>query len=117
MQELDRLAPEGIAVSRVTVAEVYEGAFGEDDPPLYLKKYRDFLKPFRKLGLNDRIVLRFARIRSDLRKRGLIISDFDILLGATALEHGLTVLTNNRKHFERIAGLSMLSAQRRGSNQ
>ena len=31
-----------------------------------------------------------------------MISDFDMLLGATALHYDLTVLTYNKKHFERI---------------
>jgi predicted nucleic acid-binding protein len=31
------------------------------------------------------------------------------LIGATALRYGLTVLTNNRRHFERIDGLGLLS--------
>ena len=33
----------------------------------------------------------------------------DLLIGATALRHGLTVLTNNSNHFRRIAGLRIES--------
>ena len=31
------------------------------------------------------------------------------LHGATALRHDLTLLSNNRRHFERVQGLSILS--------
>jgi predicted nucleic acid-binding protein len=33
------------------------------------------------------------------------------LIGATALTHGLTLLTNNRRHFERLDSLAIESAQ------
>ena len=36
-----------------------------------------------------------------------LISDFDILLGATALQHGLTVLTFNTRHLSRIPQLKL----------
>jgi len=39
-----------------------------------------------------------------------MIGDFDLLIGATALQHNLTLLTNNRRHFELIEGLSLQSA-------
>jgi tRNA(fMet)-specific endonuclease VapC len=38
-----------------------------------------------------------------------MIGDCDLLIGATALRHNLTLLTNNRRHFERIDGLRMES--------
>ncbi len=50
---------------------------------------------------------KFAEIRALLRRRGELISDFDILLGATALHHDLTVLTYNKRHFERIPDLKL----------
>ena len=94
----------------MTAAEVYEGAHGQPQPESHLKRYRALLRPFRKLGLNERIILRFARLRADLRQRGQLISDFDILLAATALEYGLTVLTRNTRHFNRIPGLQLYTA-------
>ncbi len=44
-----------------------------------------------------------------MRKRGQTTGDFDLLMAATALRHSLTLLTNNRKHFEIIAGLEIES--------
>jgi tRNA(fMet)-specific endonuclease VapC len=39
----------------------------------------------------------------------MIIGDMDLLIAATALQHGLTLLTNNRSHFERLEGLTIAS--------
>ncbi len=50
---------------------------------------------------------RFARIRSELRQRGQLIGDADILIAAAAIEHDLMLLTRNRRHFERIPDLTI----------
>jgi len=36
-----------------------------------------------------------------------MIGDFDILIAATALHHDLTLVTRNRRHFERIPNLAL----------
>lgn len=59
------------------------------------------------LPLTDAIINRSSDIYADLHRRGLLIGDADILIAATALEHGLTLVTNNTTHFSRIVGLSL----------
>ena len=102
-----RLAPARIAISVATVGEIYEGAFNSPNPGARLAQFRRFLVPFRVLGLSDPIVERFAETRSFLRRRGELISDFDILLAATALHHDLTVLTFNVHHLQRVPDLKL----------
>jgi len=53
---------------------------------------------------------RFAEIRAYLRRGGELISDFDILIGATAVFYDLTVLTYNMRHFKRIPDLKLYQA-------
>jgi tRNA(fMet)-specific endonuclease VapC len=50
---------------------------------------------------------RFARVRGELRRAGMIIGDFDLLIAATALHHKLTVVTRNVRHFQRIPELAL----------
>lgn len=104
---LVQLTPHGIGISWITVGEIYEGAFGFPDPQTHLATFREFLGPLHKLHLNDPIMEQFATIRADLRRRGQIIADFDILLAATALHHDLTVLTYNVRHFNRVPDLKL----------
>ncbi len=94
-----------INAEEMSIGEIYEGAFSYADPQAHLKIFRQFLSSFTLLNLNEPIMQRFAEIRSFLRRRGEIISDFDILIGATALHHGLTLLTYNTRHFKRIPDL------------
>jgi len=40
---------------------------------------------------------------------GQRIGDMDLMIAATALQYDLTLLTNNRRHFERVEGLRIQS--------
>jgi tRNA(fMet)-specific endonuclease VapC len=106
-ENIQYLDPEEIAISLATVAEVYEEAYTYANPQAHLQSFRQFLRNFQLLNLNLPIMEKFAEVRSYLRRRGELISDFDILLGATALHHDLTVLTYNKRHFERIPDLKL----------
>ncbi len=48
---------------------------------------------------------RFAELRARLRQQGQLIPDLDLIVGATALVHELTVLTFNVRHLGRIPGI------------
>jgi tRNA(fMet)-specific endonuclease VapC len=55
------------------------------------------------------VVVRAAEIYAALKQRGEPIGDADILIGASALAHGISVVTNNEDHFRRIPGLKVLN--------
>jgi predicted nucleic acid-binding protein len=57
-------------------------------------------------NLNVPIMEWFAEVRAFLRRRGQLIPDLDILIAATALHYGLTLLTFNRRDFARIPASS-----------
>lgn len=59
------------------------------------------------LPLTDPTILRAAEIYADLKRHGQLISDADILIAATAMAHGLTLVTNNTAHYSRIASLTL----------
>jgi len=102
---LRRLVTQRIAVSIITLGEVYEVAFTSSNPQAYLSGFRQMLASYRALPVTEPISERFAEVRSYLRRRGELISDFDILIAATALDHDLTLLTFNLRHFERVPDL------------
>jgi tRNA(fMet)-specific endonuclease VapC len=107
LSTLQDLRMDGLAISIVSVGEIYEGAFHAPDFVFPLQSYREFIAPFVVLPLSDPIMERFARVRADLRRQGNPIPDFDLAIGATALEHGFTLLTRNTKHFVRIPQLQL----------
>lgn len=60
---------------------------------------------FRSLEIDRRVIKKAAEIYVDLRNKGNIIEDADILIGAICLENDLTLVTNNEEHFKRIKNL------------
>lgn len=57
--------------------------------------------------LTDAAVVKASEIYAELRRRGEPIGDADTLIAASALIHGLAVVTNNIGHFGRISGLAV----------
>ena len=55
---------------------------------------------------------RYAETRALMRRRGDLIPDVDLLIGATALDHNLTVLTYNVRHLQRVPGLRVYQPRR-----
>ncbi len=104
---LARQRSEGLAVSIVSYGELFEGAIGAPDPATELARFRRFLDRLALLPLDDPIMERFAGIRAELRRRGQLIPDLDLLIAATALHHDLTLLTRNVRHFNRIPKLRL----------
>lgn len=49
-----------------------------------------------------------GKLDAELQSRGVVIPFADLLIGTTALSLGYSVLTTNRRHFERIPGLTLL---------
>ena len=57
------------------------------------------------LPITESIIVRAADIYADLHRRGELIPDADLIIGATAIEYGCVLATNNVRHFGRITGL------------
>jgi tRNA(fMet)-specific endonuclease VapC len=108
-RRLKELQPQGLGLSVVSAAELWEGVFYSRDPKRSQETLEGFLSGVELLGLDEEFCKRFGQLRGSMRKRGQTIGDFDLLIAATALRHSLTLLTNNRKHFEGIAGLGIES--------
>src|SRR5437588_25255 len=76
---LSSLASEGIAISLITFGEIYEGIYFGRDPQRSEEGFRKFLRGVNVLPLNRTIMQRFAHIRGELRRKGQLIGDPDIL--------------------------------------
>lgn len=59
------------------------------------------------LPIDKRIVTQYITIKLALEEKGVKLQDFDLLIAATAIEHDLTLVTGNKKHFNRIKNLRM----------
>jgi len=108
--KLKEMQPYGLGMSVVSLAELYEGVYYSRDPQRSQQQLEAFLTSITVLELDEEICKVFGKQRGSLRQRGLIIGDFDLLIAATCLHRGLTLLTNNLRHFQRIEGLEIVSS-------
>lgn len=67
--------------------------------------FENFCSQNTILSLSEEVISKAAEVYADLRKRGELIGDADILIAATAIVNKLGIVTNNEKHFQRISGL------------
>ena len=109
VQRLKNLRNQGLGISVVSLAELYEGIYYSADPEGSEKGLADLLGELAIVGIDKETCRAFGKERGRLRAAGRMIGDFDLLIGATALQHNLTLLTNNRGHFGVMEGLSLES--------
>lgn len=99
---------EGLAISVISLAELYEGVYISKDPEKHSKALDDFTSGVEVLNITNEICKQFGKLRSKLKRKGELIDNFDLLIASTALSHNLIILTNNIEHFNRT-GVEVLS--------
>ena len=105
---LNEPRPAGLAVSIISLAELYEGVHYSRDPVRSEISLQQFLAGLSILPIDDEVCRIFGRERGRLRQQGRTIGDFDLLIAATCLRLQLQICTNNRRHFEVVEGLSIV---------
>ncbi len=106
-KRLEEHRENGLAFSVISLAEVYEGIYYSTDPEGNEQGLNEFLEGITLIGIDEETCQLFGKERGRLRSIGRMISDFDLLIGITALQNDLTLLTNNRRHFENVEGLRL----------
>mgnify|MGYP006269450077 CR=1 FL=1 len=96
------------AVSTVTVHEVLRGIYYLYEGKTLGEKLRlaeEGLNQFDIIPYTYDIATRAALVDADLVKAGCMLPFADVVIGATALFYGLTLITKNTAHFNRVKHL------------
>jgi tRNA(fMet)-specific endonuclease VapC len=92
--------------SVVCVMELHVGAKRHrQSHALWQRIERDVLARVRVVPFGHRACLRAGGVLAELEVAGTPVGVEDVMIGATALELDLTVVTRNVRHFDRITGL------------
>ncbi len=91
----------------VRISIITYGEFAEGFPGETRALCMEILRPYPVLGLSEDIAWRYGQISRDMRQQGTPIGDNDIWIAATAIQHGIELVTRNREHFARIDGLKI----------
>ena len=98
--------PSDIAISSLTLAELGFGAERKRSARLR-RAIRGFVQEVAVLPFDQTAADQFAIVASALTREGTPIGVLDTLVAAHALAFGLTVVTNNTRHFARVPGLKI----------
>ncbi|ENV27579.1 TPA: type II toxin-antitoxin system VapC family toxin [Acinetobacter baumannii] len=96
-----------LCVSSITVAELIYGAENSQNPIKNLRVVEDFLSRLQILDYTPEAAAQYGMIKADLRRKGTLISDNDTHIAAHARSHGLILVTNNTKEFQRVEALQL----------
>jgi tRNA(fMet)-specific endonuclease VapC len=94
-------------ITIITLAELKFGAFNSNKFEKNLLNIDLFLKKIKVLPLDNNSAALYGKIKSKLRKSGISLDDFDILIAAIVLSNEGILVTNNLFHFQRIEGLHL----------
>ena len=108
ISQLKEHAPSDLSLSAITLAEIY---YGIEKSPVRKKERR--LKIEKILSLLDLYYFdemaarKYALIRTQLERKGIIIGERDIQIASIAMANKLIIVTHNVKEFDRIEKLKV----------
>jgi tRNA(fMet)-specific endonuclease VapC len=105
--KIEELAAKGqeLATTRFNVAELYVGISRSKRPEGDEEAIQTLLSEFEVLEFNDAAARVFGSITGYLQQIGKPAGDMDVLIAATAMVYGHTLITRNPKHFRHIPHL------------
>ncbi|WP_237152507.1 type II toxin-antitoxin system tRNA(fMet)-specific endonuclease VapC [Oryzibacter oryziterrae] len=94
-----------MAISTIVLAELEFGMRKSARPEQNLKGLELFVSGLHVLPFDAPAAQHFGQIRADLERAGTPVGTLDMLIAAHARSLGLTLVTNNRREFDRVSGL------------
>ncbi len=103
---LHTTAPALRFASEITRYELRLGARLRDDADTFWTRIEQRIVPLVQwLPIDATVALAGADLAAALRRAGQPLEWSDLMVGATAQVHGMTMVTRNVRHFERVPGL------------
>lgn len=106
LSKFEEVGIENCAISEITLAELVYGAEKSQDTAKNHKLIEDFIEQVAVLPIYTAIY-KYGKEKARLSSKGTKISDFDLLIGTTATENDLIMVTENVSEFERIEGIKI----------
>ena len=94
-----------VAISSITLAELQYGVAKSARPAHNAVLLAEFCAPLAILPFDNQTAEIYGSVRMALELAGTPIGPLDTLIAAHALALGMTLVTNNQREFQRVAGL------------
>jgi len=108
---VEPLAAGDKAISVISVSELLHGVHRTTQDARRIRRravIEQILDAVEQIAIDSRVARLHADIWAQLEVAGEMIDAHDLWIAATALAHGLELATLNRRHFERVPGLTLL---------
>jgi len=99
----------GFATTPVNSFELYHGAYKTKNVRANLASVKGFLSTVMELDFDEASAEKAGQVLARLEADGLTIDPRDLFIGCIALTHGYPLVTNNKRHLERIPELLVLN--------
>jgi tRNA(fMet)-specific endonuclease VapC len=96
-------------ISFMTLAELRRWELGNNWGEKRKRKAREFLSAFTVIFADEKLCEIWAEIKSEAHRKGRPIETADAWIAAVALLFDVPLVTHNRKHFENIRDLQIIS--------
>ena len=104
----DKVKPDDeLAITTISIGELAHGAHRSKSPADNLARLDVLLAALIVLPYDEVSARRFGALKASLEHAGTPLHDLDLQIASIAMENNAPFLTHNRKHFERIASLTL----------
>ena len=94
-----------MCISTVTLMELIYGAEKSSNPERNLADVEGFAARLEVLKYDQEAAAHAGQLRAELARHGTPIGPYDQMIAGQARSHGLIIVTNNRREFDRVPGL------------
>ena len=98
---------EQLAISSISIAELYHGAAKSADSQREIRKIQNLLTLIRPVDFGSDASVAYGFVRSVLEQKGQLIGPLDMLIAAHALAVSATLVTHNTREYRRVPGLTL----------
>jgi predicted nucleic acid-binding protein len=99
---------EQICLTSINVYEILKGLKYKNNERKEIR-FNEFLTKLIILPLDDDAISEASAIYADLRKRGIVIGDADIMIAAIVIINNGILVSNNEKHYQNITKLQLIN--------
>jgi tRNA(fMet)-specific endonuclease VapC len=99
--------PGPVVTTWITAGELFYGAAKSKAPKTNQALVTRFLATLPVVGLSEASAAIFGETKALLEQKGQRLADADLLIAGIAVAIGAIVVTGNRRHYERIPGLTI----------
>jgi len=104
-KKLQEIPKEFQYTSSINIGEIYFGANKSDRKEKIIKAFEENVFP--NIEIDEVSGKLFGEVKADLEKKGIGCSEPDLRIATIALQHKLTLVTGNIKHFTKIPKLNV----------